>query len=90
MKLQLIVLTTNGNYGSGSLANSLGRVSELHVHALTRMLPQQGAAVNSSLSFTCVVFTNSKQSSNKNRQQVANKSTQKKKVSLPTVIVAIL
>ena len=75
MKLQLIVLTTNGTYGSGSLANSLGRASELHVCAL---LPQQQAAVDSSLSFKCIVFTNSKQSSNKNRQQVADKSTQKK------------
>ena len=41
MKLQLIVLTTNGTYGSGSLANSLGRASKLHVRALTCMLPQQ-------------------------------------------------
>ena len=31
MKLQLIILPTNGTYGSGSLANLLGRVSELHV-----------------------------------------------------------
>ena len=54
MKLHLIVLTTNGAYGSGSLANSLGGASELCI--LTCMLPQQRAAVNSSLSFTCVLL----------------------------------
>ena len=54
MKLHLIVRTTNGTYGSGGLANSLGGASELR--ALTRMLPQQRAAVNSSLSFTRILL----------------------------------
>ena len=36
MKLQLIVLTANGTYGSGGLANLLGRVpAGPHAHATT-------------------------------------------------------